>query len=303
MTDESSTLGGTPIDRLFRFRREFLTRILGTGTGVAIAGLAQGNRQAEAQGAAINDPAILNFALNLEYLEAEFYTHGVSGVGIQSFGIGVNGAGIPGGVIIKPSPQVPFQTPAFQQYAAEIANDERNHVVFLRKALAAAGIPPVARPAIDLQNSFNAAAQAAGLGSSFDPFASEDNFLIGSFVFEDVGVTAYLGAARFIKNKDYLEAAGGILAVEAYHAGEIRTLMLARGLSAAAAAISNLRASASGAADDQGILDGNMHANIVPTDGNSLVFKRSAQQVLNIVYLGGSGGGGFFPNGLNGVIR
>ena len=37
------------------------------------------------------------------------------------------------------------------------------------------------------------------------------------------GVLALQGAARFIANKDYLEAAAGILAVEAYHAGSIRT--------------------------------------------------------------------------------
>jgi hypothetical protein len=85
------------------------------------------------------------------------------------------------------------------------------------------------------------------LGSSFDPFANEVNFLIGAFVFEDVGVTAYRGAAPLITSKDYLAAAARILAVEAYHAGIIRTLLFELGpyTQDAANKISNLRNSLS----------------------------------------------------------
>jgi hypothetical protein len=42
--------------------------------------------------------------------------------------------------------------------------------------------------------------------------------------------------------------------------------------------------------------------NLVPTDKDSLVFARTITQVLNIVYLGGTESGGFFPDGINGVF-
>lgn len=245
-------------------------------------------------GGAQQDVDVLTFALNLEYLEAEYYLRGTTGAGLSAADAGTNPGAVTGGA------QVNFATTAFRNYAEEIAADELAHVRFLRGALG----NPVARPAINFTDAFNAAAQAAGLGPTFDPFANEINFLIGAFVFEDVGVTAYNGGATLITNKTFLQAAAGILGVEAYHAGTVRTVLSNIGGDAVAAvnAISNLRASVGGG-KDQGFDEG-IGANIVPADANAIAFARTTREVLNIVYLNANGTpGGFFPNGLNGNIR
>ncbi|WP_219418545.1 ferritin-like domain-containing protein [Pseudonocardia nigra] len=288
-------------------RRRFLRAAGVTGLGVAgvgalgvTAGTAFAGGGDEEQGP--SDAAVLNFALNLEYLEAEFYLRGVFGEGLDDDQI--DGKGKLGGV--RGGRKVNFESKAARQYAEEIAGDERAHVEFLRAAL---GDARVARPEINLDEAFSAAAAAAGLiesGQRFDVFANENNFLLGAFVFEDVGVTAYKGAAPLVSNKTFLEAAAGILAVEAYHAGLIRTVLLNKGLEVPAGAISDARDSLDGPEDkDQGIVDEDGQANIVPADENGIAFSRTPGEVLNIVYLNPDSvqSGGFFPNGVNGEVN
>lgn len=252
----------------------------------------------------------LNFALNLEYLEAEFY--------LRATGLGTGtGGGVPDSQItglgrqgtVTGGAAVPFTTPNVAQYAKEIAVDELNHVEFLRAAI---GTQAVARPTIDFTNTFLTLGNAIGV-SNFNPFADETQFLLGAFIFEDVGVTAYHGAAgNLVNNLTYLSAAAGILAVEAYHSGIIRTLIANAGSSAVSLSdsISNARDSFAGTEADQGVGDtsgGNLSGvstgnslNLVPTDADSVAFSRTPTQVLNIVYASQTTTpGGFFPQGVN----
>jgi hypothetical protein len=292
-------------------RREFFKTMT---KGVALAGglTLVASNPAVAQTAAPTDADILNFALNLEYLEAQFYMYAATGAGLPAnllTGTGTQGAVIGGR-------KVNFTDPVVSQYAQEIAADEVAHVAFLRSAL---GSSAVAQPAIDVggtdpNGAFSNAARSAGLvgaGVAFDPYASDEAFLLGAFIFEDVGVTAYKGAAPLITSKVFLEAAAGILAVEAYHASLVRTVLYAKGIATpslrtSADAISNARDSLDGTTDlDQGISPIGTSSNIVPLDANGLAYSRTTGQVLNIVYLNRMAvdRGGFFPAGVNGNIK
>src|ERR1700679_4362365 len=71
-------------------RRSFLKTIGAATAGVtalSMAGLTP------AQGQTTTEVEVLKFALNLEYLESEFYTYALYGQGIELFGIGVSGEG------------------------------------------------------------------------------------------------------------------------------------------------------------------------------------------------------------------
>jgi len=294
----------TPVDR-----RRLLT-MAGIATAGAGAAVLTAGTAAEAAPAAggVSDASILNFALNLEYLEAEFYLRAATGKGLpESLTTGKHDrGGVTGGYA------VPFKTAALKNIAREIATDEKQHVAFLRSALGGA---KVARPAIDLKGSFTAAATAAGViqkGQVFDPFASEEAFLLGAFLFEDVGVTAYKGAAPLIRNKTYLEAAAGILAVEAYHGGIIRGGLYSAGyqdpsIYGTVDKLSAARDLLDGKGDDDQGIGNQQYANLVPTDRNSIAYSRTPGKVLDIVYLNLSGKpvtkGGFYPKGVNGAIR
>ncbi len=283
------------------------------------------------------DSDILNFALNLEYLEAQFYLYAATGAGLQASDI-TAGSASPftqvGTVTVGSAAAVPGLTAEQQDILNEIAYEEQQHVRFLRSALGSAAVP---MPNIDL-SFFGPLAVAATIttaatgAGSFSPFDSFDDFLVGGFIFEDVGVTAYAGAAPLISaagvTAGYLGAASGILAVEAYHAGYIRTSITGRAIAAGSAAaypyldaanlVANLRAqltvgnsaapSTSGSVETLLTLPTDLHtpSSIVAADpDNAVGFARTVNQVHHIVYGSATVGvnkGGFFPNGTNSIF-
>ena len=281
-------------------RRTFLAGAGATVAGTMIAGCSDNGPAATPPTpppvAALTDADYLNFALNLEYLEAEFYLRAATGNGLATADTGNATSLTTGGA------QLTGLTMVQSEYLYEIAQNELDHVRFLRSALGSAA---VSAPTIDLTNSFNTLAVAASLGTTFDPFANYNNYLIGAFVFEDVGVTAYHGAATLLTSKTNLTAAAEIHAVEAYHAASIRSQIVFAGatLITTANAVEGVRSMLGGAG-----LETTLSATgIVPaTAGTSIGFQRSTDQVLHIVYGSATVGvssGLFFPKGLNGNIK
>ena len=298
ITSSAGADDAQPVPDYARGRRAFLGSL---GFGAAGALIMAGTPSAVlAQAAAPSPVDVFNFALNFEYLGAEFYLHALNGSTLTAGDI--EGTGAQGAVIGGHA--VPFQDPVVRGVAQEFAADEVGHARFLRAILGSARI---ARPVIDLNNSFTVFARFAGLipmTATFDAFANDNNFLLSAFVLEDVCVTALKGASPLIRNNEFLEASAGVLATEGYQAGILRTLLAQRGQFAQAQQASDLRDYFDGPSDiDQGIGTA-QQVNIVPADANSIAFSRTPEQVRNIAY-GTTNGqpGGFFPNGLNGTIR
>jgi hypothetical protein len=222
-------------------RRSFLA---GAGS-VAAAGMLSGCSNngvvnAPSPTGSYTDADVLNFALNLEYLEANFYLYAATGSGLGTADTqapsGYTGKYTAGTVTTNSTVTAVVGATAEQKAIInEIAFEEQEHVRFLRAALTSSAVP---MPNLDLTFFATLGTLLATPITGFSPFASFNAFLIGSFIFEDVGVTAYLGAAPLISAagvaSGYLTAAAGILAVEAYHAAYVRTSLVGSAIAAGA---------------------------------------------------------------------
>lgn len=135
---------------------------------------------------------VLQFALLLEHLEADFYARGVAASGL-----------------IPAEDRTIFTT---------ISSHETTHVQALQALITAKGATPIAKPAFD----FTAKGALAGFNFGASQY---ETFKALAMAFEDTGVRAYKGqAARLLNDKAALNAALSIHSVEARHAAEVRRL-------------------------------------------------------------------------------
>lgn len=251
-------------------RRKFMKRVGATGLGIAAATMMGGNFVGKAYAStAITDTDILNFALNLEYLEAEFYSMATYGSTLLELGVltkAEESGPTTGGNMVPDFGASPL---AF--LATALRENEISHVLYLRSTLGSAAVE---KPTINLA--------ALGYG-----FSSVDSWLELARQFEDLGVSAYLGAAPMIQSKTYLAAAAAIMDTEAQHSGSIRLACIQNHVTSPAVDSLDVPPTSS-----------------TPFDigQNALSIPRTTAQVLNVVYHGGQCSGGFFPDGMNGTI-
>ena len=95
-----------------------------------------------------------------------------------------------------------------KELAETLRDNESEHVAVLTATIKDLGGKPVKAPGVNFGKAF----------------AGERSFLKTAQTFEDLGVSAYNGAAPQIKSKEVLGAAGSIVQVEARHAAAIRFL-------------------------------------------------------------------------------
>jgi hypothetical protein len=289
-------------------RRHFMVA-LGMTSAAAGAGLLSGCSATNATAVSSSSSApgqsdVLAFALNLEYLEATFYSYITQGADLPS------DTTVNSGVVTGAPAKITFtgaNAAAITDMLNEIYFDELNHVRELRSLL---GILVVPRPAINL----------AALGA-----VTASNALSIARLFEDVGVTAYAGAAAALTGSS-LSFAAQILGVESFHAGALRFGIILQN-AAAAGTDPYLQADSMDVAPfDEGTAaaaavgpgaNGGFFATAAatptspgttkPTTPAGSAYTRTTSQVLSIVYaangLAGTSKGGFFPSGVNGLIN
>ena len=257
-------------------RRGFLSAF---AAAAAVAAMANPEK-ARAQSATPPIVDVLNFALNLEYLEANFYLNVSAGTTLSATDMGagaVAAVGLPGKLTLDANTLAVVQG---------LAADETHHVELLRSTITTLGGTPISQPLI------NYAAHGA--------ITTQAMFLAAARQFTALGGSAYVGSAQYlISNPAVLTAAAQILGAEGQHAGVINNLCVVQNVT-------------SPAIDAQDVPPSSSNYFTV-SSGTALSPSRATTQVLGVAYgtstatttipPAGTTVGGFFPNGVNGNIK
>ena len=287
-------------------RRRFLSTMAAISGMAAVAGTV-GVPSAQAQATTPPVIDVLNFALNFEYLEAEFYSYGSYGISLAA-AVAASNAG--GKVTIANAPTIPasnvLNPPSLTLTGNQLAvtqalfMDEAHHIATLQQAITSLGGTYITEPTID----FSASGAIPAVTTNIAYFAAARQFTA-------LGNSAYAGsAADLVSNLSVLSVAGQILGTEAQHLGAINYLCATLGI---------LPASAGGpdtVIDAQDVPPNGTAAifTITPTTSNTpaIGISRTPQQVLGVAYgvstptttmpAAGTVKGGFFPNGVLGNV-
>lgn len=263
-----------------------------------------------------SDIDLLEFPLNLEFLEAEFFLFGALGYGLDRVAPNLTMGG--------PSPMGARRAnldTLTRDIILQFGWQEVGHLRAIQSKVT--GFP---RPLLDLSpSSFaNVVDLAFGrrLNPPFDPYANTLNFLLASYLVPYVGLTGYVGVSPKLKGAASKKLVAGLLGVESGQDAIIRALLYQRALGRVPPygitvaeftnRISELRNRlGSTGLKDEGLVvppvqgaEGRVAGNVLAGDEHSLAFARTPEEILRIVYASGNENvaGGFYPNGAKGRI-
>lgn len=263
-----------------------------------------------------SDTNILEFPLNLEYMEADFFLFGALGRGLDYIQPNLTGGGPP-----PIGARRANLSPLIRDIIAQFGYQEVGHVRAIKST-----VPGFPRPLLNLSKEAFADVMNSAfdrpLYPLFDPYANDINYLLASYVIPYVGLTGYVGANPLLKSVTAKQLLAGLLGVEAGQDAVIRTLLYKRatervipyGISVAEFTnrISELRDRLGHAGlRDEGLIvppnlgaEGRTSGNILSANASSLSYARTPAEILRIVYQTGSEHcpGGFYPLGANGKI-
>jgi hypothetical protein len=239
-----------------------------------------------------SDTNYLNFLLNLEYLKAQYYAIGVSGTPLTGSGfLNSNITGLPSSAVSFNNLNIRYMFSSFQR-------DDTDHVTALQSLL---GSSAITQPSINF-NAFSSFATTLGL-SSFSAFASEEDFILGAFYFEDAIVTAQYGVLASLTSAKNVTSVTGLMAADCYHAGAVRDTVFNYGSDAFSKAnsLSGLRGSLGGNNDSPPVPNPVLPS-IAAVSQTGLIYARVPTEVQNIMVLSSTASkGGFYPSGLSGI--
>jgi len=249
---------------------------------------------------------MLNFALNVKYLQATFYSFIAKGTDLTGSAV-TNSGPITGGTAALTFTGVNAQQ--ITDMVNEIYYDEKNHVSTLMSLL---GISAVFRPAINL----------GGFGT-----ITATNALSIARLLEDVGVTAYAGIIGSLSSSD-ITLLGQIMGADSVHAGILRLTALQNPTIAAYIKADTLDVApfdpgTAALAAAGPTASGGFFATAGATTASTaypagFAFTRTISQALAILFgtetatgsttsvtvaAIGTTSGGFFPNGVNGNLN
>ncbi|XP_024994009.1 desiccation-related protein PCC13-62-like [Cynara cardunculus var. scolymus] len=262
------------------------------------------------------DIDLLEFPLNLEYFEAEYFSFGSMGMGLDTIQPDLT-AGGPPPVGAKKANLSSLVNDIITQFAYQ----EVGHLRAIKKMVE--GFP---RPLLNLsEESFATVMNDAcgeDLSPPFDPYANDINYLISCYVIPYVGLTGYVGANPKLQSPLSRKLVAGLLGVESGQDAVIRSLLYERAkekvspyemtVAEFTGKISGLRNKlGKNGVKDEGLVvsrdegaEKKIEGNVLAGDEDSLAYGRTPREILRIVY--GSGAehvpGGFYPNGGDGAI-